>query len=200
MSGERRLRNHLRWRITNASDTFSKIFHQQTVSWGDPETLDRAVFAALGFALSLVGQRWVGPSPSPGGGRPRRAESGPSQLSLRGPRLLSTPSLTRTSGPPPPPPRLRLRPLKSQHRRATWARPAGQLRAGRRVAALRGRPGELSGVCWSPRCATGEGMIADFLCLPSGGGGGRGEGRRRRAEATVQGSAGGQQGRRCACL
>lgn len=32
--------------------------------WGDPETLDR-VFAALGFALSLVGQRWVGPSPRP---------------------------------------------------------------------------------------------------------------------------------------
>lgn len=139
------------------------------------------------------------PPPSPGGGRPRRAESGPSQLSLRGPRLLSTPSLTRTSGPPPPPPRLRLRPLKSQHRRATWARPARQLRARRRVAALRGRSGELSGVCWSPRCAAGEGMSADFLCLPSGGGGGSGDGRRRRAEATVQGSAGGQQGRRCAC-
>lgn len=48
-----------------------------------------------------------------------------------------------------------------------------------------------------PRLAAGEGMNAGSLCLPSGGG--SGEGRRRRAEATVQGSAGGQQGRRCAC-
>lgn len=63
MCGERGLRDHLSWRITNGSDTCSKIFHQQTVSWGDREAQNRAVFAAIGRISSPVGELLLGPLP-----------------------------------------------------------------------------------------------------------------------------------------
>lgn len=146
MSGDRGLKNRLSWRITNGSDTCGKILHQHTLSWWDREAQE--------FSQPLVSYppQWEAADrtpPPPGGGLPGQAEPGASQLSLSGPLLLSAPSLTRTSGPPPPPPRLGLRPLKSQHSPATWAPPAGQLWARRRVAALRACPEELRGVCWS---------------------------------------------------
>lgn len=140
------------------------------------------------------GQRRVGPRPRAAGGRPGGAGPGTSQLSLS--RRGGSPPLDAHSGAASAPPQAS--PASARAGPATWGSPAGQLRAPRRLAALRGGRGELLRRLWEPfpRWAACEGMSADFPCLGSGG---SGEGRRRRAEATVQGSAGEQQGGRCAC-
>lgn len=139
-SGERGLRDHLSRRITNASDTCPQIFHPWTVPGGrGGEAQDRAADPAMGRAPSPEGQRRSDPAPAPRVGGGGRAPPGTSHLSLSGPRSLSAPRLTGTSGPPPPPLRLGLRQPKSQQGPATWARPAGRLRGGRREAALRAR-------------------------------------------------------------
>lgn len=190
MNRERGLRNHLNSRIINPFDTCSKIFHPHTVSWQDREAQDTAASAASGRTRSRAGSG--GSDPSPG---LRRA--GTSQLSLSGPRRSPPPPNSHFRAAPPPP-RLRLRLLKSQHCPATWTRPraaAGPAPGGGAEGSRRGARRRLSEPF--PPWAAGEGMIADSLCLPSGGG--SGEGRRRRAEATVRGCAGGQRGRRCAC-
>lgn len=73
--------------------------------------------------------------------------------------------------------------------------PAGPAPGGGAEGSPRGAHGRL--LERFPPWGAGEGMSADSLCLRSRRE--SGEGRRRRAEATVQGSARGQQGRRCAC-
>lgn len=149
-NGERGLRDHLSRRITNASDTCRKIFHRGQYPAGrGAGARARAVTLAIGRAPYPERQRRSDPAPAPRVGGGGRARPGTSHLSLSGPPSLSAPRLTGTSGPPPPPLRLRLRQLKSQQGPATWARPAGPLRGGRRVAALRARREELRGVCWS---------------------------------------------------
>ena len=146
-----------------------------------------------------AGQRRVGPRPRTAGGRPGGAGRGRAPPSHRSagrcdsPPPSDTPS-TAAPTPVPAPTRPARVPGGSDYlgtpgRAAEGAAPRGGAEGSPRGARRRLLEP-------FPRWAAGEGMSADSLCLQSGG---SGEGRRRRLEATVQGSAGGEQGGRCAC-
>lgn len=151
-NGERGLRDHLSRRITNALTPAAKFsIADGTLRGGEQERGPEQLPWRLVAPPTLRGSG--GPTPPPrrgwavGAGRGRAPPT--CHSAGRGRSPPPAPRLTGTSGPPPPPLRLRLRQLKSQQGPATWARPAGPLRGGRRVAALRARREELRGVCWS---------------------------------------------------